>query len=68
MKEERIDALLQNAREGDQDAFTALYNATSQDVYQTIRSMVRSEQLALDIQQEAYIRAFSRLDQLGDPS
>ena len=68
MKEERIDALLQNARAGDQDAFTALYNATSQDVYQTIRSMVRSEQLALDIQQEVYIRAFSRLDQLGDPS
>lgn len=68
MKEERIDALLQNARAGDQDAFTALYNATSQDVYQTIRSMVRSEQLALDIQQEVYVRAFTHLDQLEDPS
>ncbi len=68
MKEERIDALLQNARAGDQDAFTALYNATSQDVYQTIRSMVRSEQLALDIQQEVYIRAFTHLDQLEAPS
>lgn len=68
MKEEQINALLRDARAGEQDAFTALYNATSQDVYQTIRSMVRSEQLALDIQQEVYIRAFTHLDQLGDPS
>ena len=67
MKEDTMGALLERAKAGDQGAFTALYNATNQEVYQTIRSMVRDEHLALDIQQEVYVRAFTHLNQLGDP-
>lgn len=62
-----LAALVAAARNGDQDAFTALYEATNQDVYRSIRALLRSEELALDIQQDAFVYAFSHLDQLGDP-
>lgn len=61
-------ALVARARTGDQDAYTALYEATSQELYRTIRSMVRTEDQTLDIQQEAYVYAFTHLDQLGEPA
>ena len=63
-----LAALVAAARSGDQDAFTALYEATNQDVYRSIRALLRSEELALDIQQDAFVYAFSHLDQLGDPA
>lgn len=61
-------ALVARARTGDQDAYTALYEATSQELYRTVRSMVRTEDQTLDIQQEAYVYAFTHLDQLGEPA
>ena len=61
-----FSGLVEQARAGDQAAYTALYEATSQELYRSIRSMVRSEELALDIQQDSYVFAFSHLDQLGD--
>lgn len=66
MNDEQLKNNIRQAREGDQDAFTALYQATSQSVYQTIRSMVRDEHLALDIQQNVYVQAFTHLEQLED--
>ncbi len=68
MNEEQLKSYIRKAKDGDQDAYSDLYNATSQEVYQTIRSMVRDEHLALDIQQEVYVNAFTHLDQLGDPA
>ena len=47
---ERLAELVGLARNGDQSAYTALYEATSQEVYRTVRSMVRSEETALDVQ------------------
>ena len=64
---EDMTALVAAAKNGDQDAFTALYEATNQDVYRSIRALLRSEELALDIQQDAFVYAFSHLDQLGNP-
>ncbi len=61
-------ALVERAKAKDQDAFTALYEATHQEVYRTVRAMVRTEELALDIQQDAYVFAFTHLDQLRDPA
>ena len=61
-------ALVERAKAGDQDAFTALYEATNQEVYRTVRAMVRTDELALDIQQDAYVFAFTHLDQLGNPA
>ena len=65
---ERLSELIDRAKAGDQKAFTALYEATSQEVYRTVRSMVRDEDLGLDIQQDAYVSAFTHLDQLSEPA
>ena len=58
--------LVKRAREGDRNAKEELYLATSQEVYRTIHAMVKNEDLTLDIQQDTYVSAFSRLDQLRD--
>ena len=63
-----IAELVAGARRGEQDAFTALYEATSQEVYRMVRAMVRSEDLALDVQQDIYVHAFTHLDRLSDAS
>ena len=67
VKREDFPALVQRALAGEQSAYTALYEATAQEVYRSIHAMVRSEELTLDLQQEVYIQAFSHLDQLQDP-
>ena len=67
MKREEIKLLVEQARAGDQQAYTALYEATSQTVYRTVHAMVRSEELTLDIQQDVYVQAFTHLDRLSDP-
>ena len=60
--------LLERARAKDRDALTDLYHATSLDVYRTVHALVRDEELARDVQQDAYLQAFSHLDQLREPS
>ena len=37
-------------------------------MYYTIRSVIRDDDTALDVLQDSYLKAFRRLDQLGDPS
>lgn len=61
-------ALLQQARDGDREARSALYEATYQEVWRTVRSLIRSEDDALDVLQDTYVRAFTRLDQLKNPA
>lgn len=60
-------ALVERAKNGDQAAYTALYESTAQETFRSIRSMVRTEEQALDIQQDAYVYAFTHLDTLGEP-
>lgn len=56
------------ARAGDQSAVTQLYNATYQNVYLTIRSMLKGdEDTVLDLLQDTYLKAFGSLDQLQQP-
>lgn len=62
------NALLQQARDGDREARSALYEATYQEVWRTVRSLIRSEDDALDVLQDTYVRAFTRLDQLKNPA
>ncbi len=64
---EDLAALVERARTGDQEAYTALYETTSQEIYRSIRAMVRDEEQTLDIQQDAYVFAFTHLDQLKEP-
>lgn len=56
--------LVARAKAGDQAAFTELYEQTSAELYRSIRAMVRDEDLAWDIQQDTYLRAFRSLDKL----
>ena len=67
MKENKFEQsgeLVRRARQGDQAAFTALYEGSSPILYRSIRSMVRDEELAWDILQNSYLRAFQSLDTL----
>lgn len=56
--------LTARAKAGDQAAFTELYEQTNAGLYRTIRAMVNDEDLAWDILQESYLRAFQNLDKL----
>lgn len=60
--------LLERARAKDRDALTDLYHASSLELYRTVHALVRDEELARDVQQDAYLQAFSHLDQLRDTS
>ena len=59
-------ALVERAKAGDKDAMTALYETSCKDVFRTIRAMVRTEDEALDIEQDTYVQAFTHLDQLKE--
>ena len=68
MKPERtMTELVAAIRGGDQDAFTELYNRTSQEVYRSARAVLRDEDEALDVQQDTFVYAYQHLDQLSDP-
>ena len=56
--------LVARARAGEQAALSALYEQSSAALYQTVRSMVRDEDLAWDILQDSYLRAFRSLEKL----
>ena len=64
---DRLIRLIERAKAGDQQAYTALYEATEREVYRTVRAMLRSEELARDVQQEVYVYAFTHLDSLREP-
>lgn len=59
--------LIRKATVGDRDALTDLYQLSYQELYRSIRAMVRDEDLALDIEQDTYLKAFSSLHQLRSP-
>lgn len=61
------DLVLQ-AKNGDQQAITELYNLSYKPAYAVAFKMTGNEDDAFDILQDAYIKAFSSLDQLSDPS
>ena len=57
-------ALVARAKAGDRAAFTELYEQTNPALYRTVRAMVRDENLAWDVLQDSYLRAFQSLDKL----
>lgn len=60
-------ALLARARQGDKAALSEFYNATYQEVWRTIRALVKNEDDAADILQDTYLRAFNNLHQVQKP-
>ncbi len=62
-----LNALVSRAREGDLDAFGHLVRATQTMAFAVSRSVLRDPGLAQDAVQDAYLTAFRRLGDLGDP-
>ncbi len=58
--------LLERAKEGDQAAMRCLYDANVDRVYHLAFRMAGEEDLARDFTQDAFIRAFQRLDQFQE--
>ena len=56
------------AKNGNQQAITALYNLSYKPAYAVAFKMTGNEDDAFDVLQDAYIKAFNSLDQLNDPS
>lgn len=54
--------LIERARAGDREAMGTLYETHARRVYTVVRRLVGDEHLAEDLAQEAWIRAFEKLD------
>lgn len=55
--------LVERAKEGDQGAFRTLYDANVDRIYRLAYRMAGDEELARDFTQDAFLRAWQRLDQ-----
>ncbi len=62
------DELINKAKLGDQQAMGELYKRTYNNVYLTIKTMVKSQDTVLDILQDSYVKGFKKLSQLQDPN
>ena len=61
------ETLIRRARDGDERAYRELYDAHVDRIYRLVHRMAGEEELARDFTQEAFLRAFRRLDQFrGD--
>lgn len=61
-------ALVRQAQQGSQEAFNELYRLTRDRAYFVAYSIAKNEQDALDILQDAYLKAWQKLDTLHDPA
>ena len=66
-REKTMHELVTAAKAGDQEAITLLYERTSNKAYYLSFQLVKDEDTAQDILQDAYIKAFGSLDMLSDP-
>ena len=62
-----IAQLVQLAQQNDQDAIEELYRQTYNSVYQTVKTMVKDDDTALDIVQDSFVKGFDNLNQLNEP-
>lgn len=59
--------LIDKAKNGDENAISDLYNRTYNNVYFTVKALIKSEDTILDIVQDSYVKGFKSLSQLQDP-
>jgi RNA polymerase sigma-70 factor, ECF subfamily len=59
--------LVRQAQQGDMDAFSELFNRWNQPLLQYLYHTLGNGQEAEDVAQDAFLRAYQRLDQLGPP-
>jgi RNA polymerase sigma-70 factor (ECF subfamily) len=60
--------LVERIRKGDKPLFEAVMRRYNQRLYRLARSLLRDDSEAEDVLQDAYVRAYSHLDQLEDAS
>lgn len=63
-----ITQLVTRARDNDQDAWNELHNQTCKGAYFVALKVCGKEQDALDLVQDAYLTAYTQLEQLQDPA
>lgn len=68
MNAELEQQLVAGCKEGDRDAQRQLYDLTSQRIHRLMLRMTRSADDAFDLTQEAYMRAFTQIDQFDGRS
>lgn len=64
---QEIADLVLRARNGEQEAFSELYKCTNDKAYYTAYSIVKNNDDAMDLLQDAYVKAFQSLDTLNNP-
>lgn len=57
-----LNKLISSLKEGDMDVFDSFYDATKQQMYYTIISIIKDQSLAQDIMQDAYLKILQSLD------
>ncbi len=62
-----VDNLVSRARSGDVAAFEELYRSHQAGIYTFIRSQVRHQEIAADLTQETFVRAWESLPRLRRP-
>ena len=57
-----LEEFVRKARAGDKDAFGVLYNKTYNQVFYTVKSMIKDDDAVNDILQDSYVKAFMHMD------
>ena len=66
--QENMYDYIERAKKNDQQALTEIYRYTSPTIYKMVQILVKDHDTVNDIIQDTYIKAFSRIDQLHNPS
>ena len=67
MMEQSIRELVERAKMGDQQAIAALYEKTSRKAYYLSLQLVKDQEQAQDILQDAFLKVFTNLNMLQQP-
>lgn len=59
--------LVHLASQNDQNAISELYQRAYNGVYRTVKTMIKDDDIALDITQDTFLKAFASLDGLHEP-
>ncbi len=62
------DVLVMCAKTGDQDAFAILFLRYKGEIYACLMQIVRSDETAKDLWQDTYVKAWSHIQKLNEPS
>ena len=65
--DQNISLLVERAKAGDQQAVAALYEKTSRKAYYLSLQLVKDQDQAQDILQDAYLKVFTSLNMLQQP-